>query len=258
MTDVSDDFATLDNWTQRSDEFNTGTIEIAGGKIQVAAGNTEAAMYYSAGGAFANDQRASVIIAQASNTYSGGGPCCRMQVGSFSCYMVYVAYDNGANNLILQRYDSGSGTTLDSVTLAVDPTDKVDVEAIGTAIKGYVNDVEVLSATDATYASGYIGIEMYDAGTGNKFQIESFSGGPLAGSGPDHSVTGNDLVVVITLDVGTIEDSAPPPSTPPPAILFRQGGYDEETSWLTDVSYAGITVASSAEATPTFSETLPI
>ena len=102
--------------------------------------------------------------------------------GTNTAYITY--FDSGGTGLIyLYKRIPGTNTYLGdsgSSVLAVDTTGTIKLEAIGTAIKVYVNGVEKVSATDSAIASGKPGLH---ALTGDQkvdfdnFECTSASGG---------------------------------------------------------------------------------
>jgi len=76
----------------------------------------------------------------------------------------------------LYRIDDGVMTEIDT-TIATEGGAVLRLEAIGSAIKGYANDVEILAATDTTYtAGGRIGLTQAGTIGGT---IDNFGGGTL-------------------------------------------------------------------------------
>lgn len=85
------------------------------------------------------------------------GVLVRHSAGGNNTY--YLAYRSGAGTgVTLYRRDSGGGFT--SLSSAGDLTlgSKLTIEAIGSALRVLIDDVETGSATDSTYASGRAGI----------------------------------------------------------------------------------------------------
>jgi pectate lyase len=87
----------------------------------------------------------------------------RYSVGGF--YTVYPS--SGAIHL----YSSGTGGIGDSAAATFADGDTIDLECIGTTIKGYVNGVEVVSATNADHASGIAGVSPTNAAYANDFKV---------------------------------------------------------------------------------------
>jgi len=95
-------------------------------------------------------------------------------VDTLDDYQILAARIQDANNMyvlewlndrfILYKRVAGSWTTLDTaVSPSVIDGDTIKLEVIGTAIKGYINDVEKVSATDASHsAAGKAGIGVGD------------------------------------------------------------------------------------------------
>lgn len=94
----------------------------------------------------------------------GGGPCVRMATAANSMYGLQLFAGPTA---ALFYMAAGSYNSLALQVIAYTPGDVFKVEANGTAIKGYQNGVEILSATDANLTSGRAGL--YAFGSANKF-----------------------------------------------------------------------------------------
>jgi len=88
-----------------------------------------------------------------------GGPAIRMSGVYTACYG-YVVYHN-ASTLYLKKFvnnnvpTSGGGTDLgDPASCTIVANDILKIEAIGTTIKVYVNDVEYISVVDSSITTG--------------------------------------------------------------------------------------------------------
>lgn len=110
----------------------------------------------------------------------GGGPMVRVQTGSASGY-VFQIYDNGGTPKIeLARFDSGSYVPLISNSASFTPGDLAYIEAVGTTITAKINGVQVLQTTDATYASGRLGIYSFS----NVWVYDTIEGGDFLSPSP--------------------------------------------------------------------------
>ena len=116
-----------------------------------------------------NDQYAQCTMLAAAQ----GGPCVRMgpAPGGFDLYGFQVFGGGTQGNLY--RLDNSGYTSLDLQTVTLVDGDTAKITVIGTAIKGYVNGVQVCAATDATYASGAFGM----LGVGTTPSFDNFEGG---------------------------------------------------------------------------------
>ncbi len=103
------------------------------------------------------------------------GVACRIQTGSFSGYS--FANRTVANGgWLMERYDSGSVTPIASNAAAGGAAnDVIRIEANGSTITAYVNGVVALTATDATYASGSVGLWCFNTTS----RLDDWSGGDL-------------------------------------------------------------------------------
>lgn len=74
-----------------------------------------------------------------------------------------IQYAVGSGKWLLRKTVAGSTTTLAEYTATFAETTVVEVqlECIGTAIKGYIDGVERMSATDSEFASGLAGMRAY-------------------------------------------------------------------------------------------------
>ena len=110
------------------------------------------------------------------NSGAGGyiGPAVRL--GADASGNGYISF-GGSSGLYLRRIDAASSTSLaGGETNGLSDGDVVKITANGTTIKVYVNDVEKLSVTDATYSSGRTGMGVFP--NGDAF-AESWTGGDL-------------------------------------------------------------------------------
>lgn len=67
--------------------------------------------------------------------------------------MYALAALSGGLTTGLFYFNGASRTTLDSYSTALSTNDRIKLEVVGTALKGYVNDVEQLSATDSNLSA---------------------------------------------------------------------------------------------------------
>ncbi len=132
--------------------------------------------------AFPNDQYAQVETRWTTTSDDGAGGLRVRSNGTTTAYVTY--FDAGTGLLMLYKRVAGVNTYLgDSGTspLAVDTTGTLKLEAIGTAIKAYVNGVEKISATDAAIASGKPGLH---ALTGDQLvNFDNFESTDASGGG---------------------------------------------------------------------------
>lgn len=90
-----------------------------------------------------------------------GGPAVRVSGTAANCYCYVVYHVAGATpTLTLRKFvnqsipTSAGGTSLGTAAYDLQVDDVLKIEAIGTAIKVYVNDVEKISVTDSAITTG--------------------------------------------------------------------------------------------------------
>lgn len=117
---------------------------------------------------FGNDQRARIRYVGA----QFGGVCVRFQGVGASCYCLS---SNGNNQLDLLKLTDNAGATVSYTNIgpggASVPTgagilhagDFLELEAIGTTLNVYWNQVLLFTATDASYAAGQPGLRVFGA-----------------------------------------------------------------------------------------------
>lgn len=128
-----------------------------------------------------NNQWMQCSLQQAADSSNGGGVMVRVQTGSASGYGMQIFGASNPNTVALFRFDSGSYTQLDSTTITYAPGDVFYLEIQGTTLIGKVNGVQKVTATDATYASGRLGLYLYSAPSNF---INLVTGGDFGGSTP--------------------------------------------------------------------------
>lgn len=81
---------------------------------------------------------------------------CRRDAAVFASRTEYRLDIRGDGQVLLAKYVAGTYTVLDTDTFSPSPgnTYTLRVEAVGTAIKGYINGVEKVSATDSAISAG--------------------------------------------------------------------------------------------------------
>jgi hypothetical protein len=91
-----------------------------------------------------------------------------------------------SGELTLYRCNAGTFTEITSATgvggIDTDPH-TIRIEAEGTTIRGFFDDVEEISVTNTSIASGaYVGVGAYHTHTARRARVDSFSGGDLGAS----------------------------------------------------------------------------
>lgn len=92
------------------------------------------------------------------------GPAVRVSNSAATCYMFLIDGDD----YILRKVVADAETDLKTGSLAVAAGDVIRLEAVGTLISAYKNDVLVDSATDSAIASGDPGVIAEGLGSANK------------------------------------------------------------------------------------------
>lgn len=146
----------------------TGTCAIVSNQVRVTTAGVDAADYYI--GVTPNaDQYASVKVIACAGSDRSVGPILRTANPSTArtYYSAEVHGPLGAGAPILIRYwNAGTPTTLTNSTATVASGDVIGLEAIGTALKMYINGTQVLSTTHGSLTTGFTGIQIYtDSGT---------------------------------------------------------------------------------------------
>lgn len=98
----------------------------------------------------------------------------RSRYYSGSGYQFIVDFDGAGSSIKLERGDNGIATLLDSGTYTINTATYYDfkIKIINDDIKCYIDGVEVLSATDATYTEGLSEILIAGAGTGDTAYLD--------------------------------------------------------------------------------------
>jgi hypothetical protein len=112
---------------------------------------------------------------------AGGGVCVRMATGAKSYYCLQIFNGTSTNPVTLDVFKevAGSYTSLGQAPYTYTPGDVFRIEAQGTAIRGYVNGVLKLSATDSDLASGPFGLSGFISSAPAGQLYGSFTGGAL-------------------------------------------------------------------------------
>lgn len=203
------------NWTYSIGAF---IINSAFGTVAADVVSQECGAYWNAD-SFANDQYSEAVIDSVNNGDSYIGVGVRMSAGG----NYYGAYSNNVGSTLFKLVD-GSYTELDTGPL-FEASDVVRLEVIGTSLKVYLNDEEIMSATDSTHSSGAAGIIGY-SNQGN--DITSWEGGDL-GEG--------DTQVSVSPITGALSVSGLTPSVNPfDSIVLRGTLVNEAGSPLANLT----------------------
>ena len=150
------------NWVGNAG--NTGAISIVSNLAQVTASPSNRSVYYY--NQMVSNHQASQVTIGATVSQESIGPAVRIQSdGSY----YYVAWYMGVYNLNrVYQLQNGGVTNLASVSGSIAAGDTLYLEANGSTLTVKHNGSVILTATDSTYSSGYIGINVDNAiPTGN-------------------------------------------------------------------------------------------
>lgn len=148
---------------------------------------------------FPNDQWAQVTVGAISGTTSFVGPAVRMNTsGTQSDYRVNWggAATGAAGTIALQKYVSGTFTSLQSRALTLNVGDTITLSAIGQDLAVYWNNFLVLATTDSSLTSGAAGFSIYSGVATADAVITAWSGGNFQ-SIPPISSTGSGSMMMM-------------------------------------------------------------
>lgn len=179
----SDDFTRPDSstlgllWTPDVTHFG-GRHQISGGTAKHDAVNGTSSDYFT-GATFHGNQFSQAVIAGLPGSASWTGVTVR-ETAAGNGYLL-IAFNNGGTHqdMNLYRMDAGAYTQIGTWTSAFNVGDSIRIEAVGTTIKAYKNGALLGTATDATYATGYPGIQTHAASGADPAALDSWQGGEL-------------------------------------------------------------------------------
>lgn len=154
------------NWT-----VHAATYEIEANQLEGTALSTQGLAFYDA--TYTNDQYAQVTW---TNSVANGifwGPAVRVQAGTASGYDCVADVDTVA----LREWTAGSPSDLTTTARTQSVGETIRLEASGTGLSCLIDDVEVLSTTDATHTSGNAGVGSFSGS--NTILIDNWEGGNL-------------------------------------------------------------------------------
>ena len=145
---------------------DSGNWEIVSNNlVQGTAGNSYRKLRW-VGAAMDSSDYSVEVVARSANL--GIGPCARCAASSAVTYYAYVIFGGDAAYLV--EITAGGETILDTgsaITASTNYTLRLEVD--GSTIRGYLNGVLDVSATDASLASGPPGIMAYGGGNANTY-----------------------------------------------------------------------------------------
>lgn len=152
------------DWKLEYDESGGNTTVIRQndvGILDIAYQGIQAHIYIWQSDSLPNDQTETVqLIGGSASAQNRLGACGRFTInGSQNGYCFYQKLDDSVAEIL--RYDSGVPNQL---TYTTSPAQSISADSIvkivfnGSSITAYVDNVQILNASDATYGSGYGGI----------------------------------------------------------------------------------------------------
>lgn len=118
-------------------------------------------------------------------------------------------YDNATNRWQLQRFDSGSLTTIDNnapVTMGVYAASDLVLDVSGSSLSGSYDGTERASTTDATYSTGQVGIMGYggSGATSGQYEgeIHTFSANDTSSGGT--TVSGSTASLTLSTNAASV------------------------------------------------------
>jgi hypothetical protein len=133
---------------------------------------------------FSNDQWGQVTISTLGSGTSEVSIGLRFSAPATWSGYLCLAAKGEANSSRIVKITTGTGSDLatdNSATWAA--TDTILCETQGTALRMYRNGGLLLSTTDGTYASGRIGLDMFNDMGSAQLKADNYSGGDITGSG---------------------------------------------------------------------------
>ncbi len=185
--------AAADNF-DRADNLNLGAawdpytsyspLQLLGNSVRASAVNTDSVESYNAV-ALPNDQ-----WAQATLTGWNGTPYHNAHVnvrlsGTPATLNGYAGLVTSTNKAVIAKWTNNAISELAFVPYTPAVGDVLRLEAQGTTLRFWVNNVLLVTATDASYAGGRPGLTVYLDATAalSQVQLDNFSAGSLSGSG---------------------------------------------------------------------------
>lgn len=167
---VTDDFNRADgalgsNWATPTN-FNAPTII-----SNVVRSSTGISAAYWSANTFTDDQYAKVTLG---TTISGYHGCTVRMSGDGDGYALIPI---STTNMRIYRLDDGVRTSIASATITTPVGLDIELRVSGTTLTGYIEGVQVITVTDATYTSGSPGL--YTDSISASVTLDNFEGGNL-------------------------------------------------------------------------------
>lgn len=184
MADFTDNFNRADgavgsDWTTLT---GMSALSIISNQVRSNSG-ASAGHVATATATFAADHEAECVV-PTFGAHDRGGPCVRLSGDDG-----YVLQAWSTTLAKTYRLDGGALTVLDDVGVAFTAGDTLRIRAEGTTISVFVNDVELWSGTDATYATGQPGLHYVNNNEGAS-RLDDFYATDLGAAATPHGPFG--------------------------------------------------------------------
>lgn len=169
-------------WSKHPSFGTNATVEAAGGRI-VGSSLTAASVYVNGADPGSADHYVEAPFRLAAiDANNIPGLLVRVSLEAFTCYQCFISPTSG-NELQLQRTSSGSSISLGTFNLdpVIDTDYLVRLQAVGSAIKVFVNGVERISAENEDIASGLVGLRVRGGATMTFIRAGNFIAAPVSG-----------------------------------------------------------------------------
>lgn len=187
---ATDDFSAYGTNTQLAasanwdNAFGTGWIVRSSARVEVDPGapSGPTADYWVGAGTFTANQYSQIDMTAGSSGATYGGPAVRIDPTGDNCYWL-VGSETDTSGPYLERVDAASATTLASYGIdGWDVADQIRLEAEGTTLRSYLNGALLGSTTDATYATGSVGLGGINDGSSFP-RYDNWVGGNITAAG---------------------------------------------------------------------------
>ena len=173
-------------WVGGYTGFTAAQLKVVGHRVQSTVLGDDARMTVS-GFSFGADQYVQVTL----STFNSADGIAFFLLLRWSAptspsgYEIAGIRSSGSDTLYIFELDGGENV-LDSVGLTISPGDVFKATAVGSTITVYQNNVQILQTTDATYATGRVGLGAFISGTTGAgladLEMDNFMGGDLGGT----------------------------------------------------------------------------
>lgn len=136
---------------------------------------------------YSADQWSEVTV-KTLNNVSGSRPLIYpvVRMGTPTATSYYLrSWNNGTNNADIQIWRFDGVSTFTDMGSVYNPGrelvsgDRLRLEAVGTTLRGYLNDVLIATVTDSTYTSGQPGCALISGTAATDVELEGWSGGEM-------------------------------------------------------------------------------